>query len=74
MEMALWVLVAVIGYFGFAITQLLRSIDGKLNGLRGLLSSDGPDPGFTSYQRMTAGSLSAIKTLLDQEIDRQNRH
>lgn len=50
------------------------SIDGKFNGLRGLLSSDGPDPSFTSYSRMTAGSLSAIKTLLDQEIERKNRH
>lgn len=74
MEIALWVLVAIVGYFSFVIAQLLRSIDGKLNGLRGLLSSEGPDPGNTSYQRMAAGSLSAIKTLLDQDIDRQTRH
>lgn len=73
MEIALWVLVVIIGYFGFVIAQLLRSIDGKLNGLRGLLSSDGPDPFNTSYQRMAAGSLSAIKTLLDQENERQTR-
>ena len=74
MEIALWVLVEIVSYFGIVIAQLLRSIDGKLNGLHGLLSSDGPDPGFTSYSRMAAGSLSAIKTLLDQEIDRQNSH
>ena len=71
MEIALWILVATVAYFGFAITQTLRSIDGKLTGLRGLLSSDGPDPGFTSYQRMTAGSLSSIKTILDQEVERR---
>ena len=73
MEIALWILIGAVVYFGFVIAQLLRSIDGKLNGLRGLISSDGPDPGFTSYSRMTAGSLSAIKALLEQEINRQNR-
>lgn len=71
MEIAVWVLIGLVAYFGLAITQSLRSIDGKLNGLRGLLSSDGPDPGFTSYQRMTAGSLSAIKAILDQEVERR---
>ena len=74
MEIALWILVAIVCYFGFVISQLLRSIDGKLNGLYGLLSSDGPDPGFTSYSRMAAGSLSAIKNLVDQEIERKNRN
>jgi hypothetical protein len=74
MEIALWVLIGIVTYFGIVITQHLRSINGKLNGLRGLLSSDGPDPEFTSYCRMAAGSLSAIKSLLDQVIDHKNKH
>ena len=73
METALWILVFVVAYFGYAIANLLRSIDGKLNGIRGQLSSDGPDPGFTSYLRMSAGSLSAIKAVLDEEKARRDR-
>lgn len=65
METALWVLVAAVIFIGYAIINLLRSIDGKLNGLKGLLSTDGPDPGFTSYLRLTANYLSTIKTTLE---------
>lgn len=73
MEIAIWVLGAIVIYFAPIIVSLLRSIDGKLKLLCGLSSTDGPDPGFTSYQRISAGNLSAIKTMLEQEINRRNR-
>lgn len=68
MEIAIWVLVGVVGLVGFTISSQLKSIEGKLNGIRGLLTSDGPDPGLTNYQRMTAGYLSAIQKLIEQKL------
>jgi hypothetical protein len=69
METAIWVLVGMVGFVGFAISNQLKSIEGKLNGIRGLLSSDGPDPGFTSYQRMSAGSLSTLHKLIERKLE-----
>lgn len=71
METASWVLVGLVGLLGFVIDSRLRSIEGRLNGLYGLLSTDGPDPGFTSYQRLSAGYLSAIKAMLEQETGKK---
>lgn len=73
METALWILVGVVAILGLRILQTLSSIEGRLTGLSGLLSSDGPDPGFTSYQRRVAGSAGAIVSILEKELNRQAR-
>lgn len=73
MELAIWVLSGLVALIGFAISNQLKDIQGRLNGLRGLISSDGPDPGFTSYLRMSAGHLSAIQSFIKEEIERRDR-
>ena len=67
METALWVLVVLVAFIGYAIYIQLKVIEGKLNGIRGLLSSDGPDPGDTSYLRMSAASLYKIQQLIKKQ-------
>lgn len=68
METAIWVLVGVVAFFGYAIFNQLKSIEGRLIGIRGLLSSDGPDPEYTSYQRKSAVSLSVIQKLVEKQL------
>lgn len=71
--LALWLLV-LIAFAGVRIISWrLEEIVGRLNGIRGLLSSDGPDPDNTSWGRKNVELVYSVKALLEEVEKRRKR-